>query len=106
MRSSFVTVLNRGARADNSSMDEKTIHAITGLVEALTGLVRILGAWPFVAVLLLGAALFVALPWLREHSRNKRLDLVIEHKEKEIQRLVEDNRRYREVYLTSLGYPM
>lgn len=50
-------------------------------------------------------ALVFGVPAWREHLRNKRADIVVENKEKEVERLAADNRRYREVYLAKMGVP-
>lgn len=86
-------------------MSPDSVPAWTDLVNALTRLIQTIGAGWFSLILLLAALLFVVLPWIREHQRNKRVDIVIEHKEREVLRLSEDNRKYREVYLAKLGFP-
>lgn len=86
-------------------MSPELVKALTDLVLALTGLAKVTGNGWFAFIVLGLAALLVGVPWYREHKRNQRVDIVIKHKEEEVLRLAEDNRRYREVYLAKLGFP-
>src|SRR5262245_2187214 len=86
-------------------LSTETVNALTDLVRALTRLAEVLGAGNLSIILLILGVVFVGFPWLREHQRNRRVDIVIQHKEQEVLRLSEDNRRYREVYLAKLGFP-
>jgi hypothetical protein len=86
-------------------MSPETIEALTGLVQALAHLVEVMGAWPFGIVVIALAAIVLGVPTWREHLRNKRAMEIVNHKEREVERLAADNRRYREVYLARLGVP-
>jgi hypothetical protein len=85
--------------------DAETIKALTALAEAFRQLVVAMGAWPTAIVTLGVVGLLVVVPGVREHFRNKRADMVVEHKEREIERLAEDNRLYRTAYLKQVGVP-
>jgi len=83
----------------------EAINALANLVNAVRQLATAMGSGWF-AVTTIGVALVIfGVPAFRENLRSKRADIVVENKEKEVERLAEDNRRYREVYLTRLGVP-
>lgn len=86
-------------------MTAEVLEKVTALIRAVADLANVLGSGVFSLLVIVVAALIVGVPWYSERQRNKRADLVVEHKEKEIQRLAEDNRRYRDVYLKRLGFP-
>lgn len=86
-------------------MDEKKIQAITALLVALKDLIRTMGVGWFSACFIFVVGALVAWSMWRDRRRAKHALLIVEHKEREIERLAEDNRRYREVYLAKLGVP-
>ena len=78
-------------------MTAEVLEKVTALIRAVADLANVLGSGVFSLLVIVVAALIVGVPLYSERQRNKRADLVVEHKEKEIQRLAEDNRRYRDV---------
>jgi hypothetical protein len=86
-------------------VNSKTIEAITGLLNALRLLIHEMGVWPFCTVVIGTVGGMVGFSMWRDRRRALHALLIVEHKEKEIERLAEDNRRYREVYLLKMGVP-
>jgi hypothetical protein len=86
-------------------MSQDVVKSLTELILAFAQLARVTGTGWFAVIVLGGTGLTVGVPWLREHLRNQRVDIVIQHKEQEVLRLAEDNRKYREVYLARLEVP-
>lgn len=86
-------------------MSPELVNALTGLIDALRKLIQVTGTGGFAVIVIVAALLFVGVPWLREFYRNKKVDIVIEHKEREIERLAADNHMYRDTYLVKTGFP-
>lgn len=64
-----------------------------------------MGRGYFALCLIVVVAGYVGFSVWRDRRRASHALLIVEHKEKEIERLAEDNRRYREVYLGIIGAP-
>ena len=80
-------------------LDVELIQAISQLISNLNDKVII-----FIAVLIVIYLL------IRAHQDNKQkrhyFDAMLREKNREIERLADENRRYREVYLPKVGLPM
>jgi hypothetical protein len=83
----------------------ETLKAFALLIDALRALIHEMGTGPFCLVMIAVVAGFVGFSMWRDKRRASHSLQIVEHKEKEIERLAEDNRRYREVYLAKLGAP-
>lgn len=86
-------------------MKPETLHELAGLVTALVEFVRVLGSGWFALILISLAVLYFVRSFLAERARERRSTRIVDEKNKEIDRLAADNRRYREVYLERLGVP-
>ena len=86
-------------------MEPEQVEKVTDLVNAVSELAKVVGGG-WLAVMVVGVVSVLA-GWslLRNRAKEKSINKIVEEKEKEIERLADDNRRYREVYLSKMGVP-
>jgi hypothetical protein len=81
-------------------MDEQTVKAIQLAQEIINALIKYFGPTGTLGIIALGYIIFSIAPRLyADYRKDREINLALEEKEKSIQRLANDNRNWRAIFL-------